>query len=125
MQKKVRWHASVGLAVNDRFAASRRARAKWQPKERLHQLARSTWRRTASQLQEEQALKPDRTVDQRLADEGVTLPPSTVDGTEQVKVLRLRRDQIDTSHLLPDTIYCVKRKSNGDLQMLLQVQARA
>ena len=90
----------------------------------MHQLARSTWKRTASQLQEEQALKPDRTVDQRLTDEGVTLVPPAED-TEQVKVLRLRRDQIDPTQLLPDTIYRVKRNRNGDLQMLLQVQARA
>ena len=90
----------------------------------MHQLARSTWKRTASQLQEEQALKPDRTVDQRLTNEGVTLVPPAED-TEQVKVLRLRRDQIDPTHLLPDTIYRVKRNRNGDLQLLLQVQARA
>ncbi len=68
----------------------------------MHQLARSTWKRTASQLQEEQALKPDRTIEQRLTEEGVTLVPPAED-TEQVKVLRLRRDQIDPIHLLPDT----------------------
>ncbi len=88
----------------------------------MHQTARSTWKRTTSQLQEMQALKPDRTVEQRLTDEGVALVPSAED-TEQVKVLRLRRDQIDPTHLLPDTIYRVKRNCNGDLQLLLQVQA--
>ena len=78
-EKKVSWHPSVGLAANDRVAASRRARARWQPKAKMHQLARSTWKRTASQLQEEQALKPDRPVEQRLTDEGVTLVPPAED----------------------------------------------
>jgi hypothetical protein len=72
----------------------------------------------------EQALKPDRTVEQRLTNEGVTLVPPAED-TEQVKVLRLRLDQIEPTHLLSNTIYGVKRNRNGDLQLLLQVQARA
>jgi hypothetical protein len=53
----------------------------------------------------------------------VTLVPPAED-REQVKVLRLPRDQIELTHLLPDTIYRVKRNRNGDIQLLLQVQDR-
>ncbi len=54
----------------------------------------------------------------------MTLVPLAAD-KEKVKVLRLRRNQIDPTHLLADTIYRVKRNRNGDLQLLLQVQALA